>query len=38
LLQKDGASALDELAGQLEPVADRDAVVAALEVLRAAAN
>jgi len=37
LLQKDGASALDALAGQLEPVADRDAVVLALEALRAEA-
>jgi hypothetical protein len=35
LLQKDGALALDALAGQLEPVADREAVVAALQALRA---
>ncbi len=34
LLQKDGACALDALADQLEPFADRDAVLAALDTLR----
>jgi tryptophanyl-tRNA synthetase len=38
LLQKDGASALDSLLAQLEPVADRDAVLAALDALKAEAS
>ena len=37
LLQKDGATALDTLADQLEPVADRAALLAALEALKAEA-
>jgi tryptophanyl-tRNA synthetase len=35
LLQQDGAAALEALVAQLEPIADRDAVVAALDALRA---
>ena len=34
MLQKDSASALEALAAQLEPVADRDALVAALDALK----
>jgi tryptophanyl-tRNA synthetase len=35
LLQKDGVAALDALAAQLEPVADQEALVAALDALKA---
>jgi tryptophanyl-tRNA synthetase len=38
LLQKEGAAALDSLTGQLEPLADRDAVLAALDALKADAS
>jgi hypothetical protein len=34
-LQKDGASALRVLTAQLEPIADHDAVLAALQTLKA---
>jgi tryptophanyl-tRNA synthetase len=37
LLQQEGAAALDALAGQLEPLADRAAVLAALAALKDAA-
>ncbi len=37
LLQKEGASALEALSAQLEPLLDRDALVAALEALKAEA-
>ena len=38
LLQQDGAAALEALAAQLEPIADRDAVLAALDALKALAE